>query len=68
MPIVDCKLTDCSKHGLDICVAIRIGIDGVGQVECYDPVEKSEIVHDYARAEVERRNGRITQSHRRVFK
>jgi len=47
MPTVDCKLTDCSKHGRDICIAKRIGIDGVGQVQCYDPVPRSNVVHDF---------------------
>ena len=45
MPTVDCKLTDCAKHGRDICIARRIGIDGVGQVQCYDPVPRSSVVH-----------------------
>jgi len=59
MPTVDCKLTDCAKHGRDICIARRIGIDGVGQVECYDPVPRSAVVHtDALRYDLERGNRR----------
>jgi len=45
MPTVDCKLTDCAHHGRDICIARRIGIDGCGQVQCYEPVPRSAFVH-----------------------
>lgn len=46
MPTVDCKLTDCRLHGREICIARHIGVDGVGQVECYDPVPRSPLVHE----------------------
>lgn len=60
MPTVDCKLTDCAKHGKDICIARRIGIDGCGQVECYDPVPKSALVHKNFYGEgFERRRGKL---------
>lgn len=45
MPIVECKLTDCSKHGTEVCNSSRVKIDSVGSVECYDPVLRSSIVH-----------------------
>ena len=60
MPTVDCKLTDCAKHGRDICIAKRIGIDGVGQVECYDPVPRSTVVHESVKA-ICRQHGRLTE-------
>ena len=46
MPTVDCKLIDCSKHNSELCMAMRVRIDGVGQVRCYDPVLRSNVVHE----------------------
>lgn len=37
MPTVDCDLTDCRKHGREICIDRRITIRQ-GRVQCYDPV------------------------------
>ncbi|MBP2664785.1 MAG: hypothetical protein H6Q71_2733 [Firmicutes bacterium] len=45
MTTVICKLTDCVYHGLEICTAKRARVDGVGQVECYEPIPHSSIVH-----------------------
>lgn len=45
MPTVKCKLNDCKNHGIENCTAKRVGVDGVGQVECYDPVPKSALIH-----------------------
>ncbi len=58
MPTVDCKLTDCRRHGIEICVAKRIGVDGVGQVECYDPVPRSALVHGPVDSRLEKRGGK----------
>lgn len=46
VPTVDCKLIDCAKHGRDICIARSIGVDGYGQVECYEPTPRSTLVHE----------------------
>ena len=46
MPTVDCKLIDCANHGREICIAKNIVVDGVGQCESYDPVPRSNIVHE----------------------
>ena len=62
VPTVDCKLTDCAKHGRDICIAKRIGIDGVGQVECYEPVQRSPLVHGFNKAtSCKKRSGKRKQ-------
>jgi len=45
MTTVDCKLTDCKYRGIETCVARRIAVDGCGQVECYEPVLRSAVVH-----------------------
>lgn len=45
MPTVECKLTDCRQHGREICISKRISIDGVGMVECYDPIPKTNFAH-----------------------
>lgn len=37
MPTVDCGLTDCKKHGIEICIAKRIQVDDAGHVLCYEP-------------------------------
>lgn len=68
MPTVDCKLIDCVHHGREICIARRIGIDGVGQVECYEPVARSSIVHGHPQAGTERRHGRLTQRKKKTFR
>jgi len=46
MPTVTCKLTDCKNHGMETCTAKRVGIDGVGQVECYETVQRSALIHE----------------------
>jgi len=46
MTTVDCKLTDCQYHGIETCTARRISVDCVGQVECYEPVKRSTVVHE----------------------
>jgi len=43
--IVNCKLTDCKYYEIEACTARRVAVDGVGQVECYDPVPKSPLIH-----------------------
>jgi len=43
---VICKLTDCKHHGIETCTARRVAIDGFGQVECYEPVIRSILVHE----------------------
>jgi len=46
MANVRCKLTDCKYHGTEVCTAQRVYIDGVGQVECYEPIIRSTLVHE----------------------
>jgi len=46
MPTVTCKLIDCKHHGIETCTACRVGIDGVGQVECYEPIPRSALIHE----------------------
>lgn len=62
MPTVICKLTDCSRHGREICIAKRISIDGVGQVECYDPVPRSLLVHEPFKNDCRRRGKKWVQT------
>lgn len=45
MGTVDCKLTDCAYY-CDHCIARNIRIAGCGQVECYEPVSRSAVVHE----------------------
>lgn len=68
LPIVGFKLIDCAHHGRDICIARRIGIDGVGQVECYEPIARSSIIHGYPQAGIERCHGRLTQRKKKTFR
>ena len=44
MSTVKCKLTDCKHHGIENCTAKCVDIDGVGQVECYEPIPRSTLV------------------------
>jgi len=46
MSNIYCKLTDCKHSGIDNCTARRVAIDGVGQVECYEPIPRSTLVHE----------------------
>lgn len=68
MPTVDCKLIDCSKHGRTICISReRITIDGVGQVQCYDPVPRSNVVHDPVQPG-HKKHGRWTENRNKGFR
>ncbi|MDT8901155.1 hypothetical protein [Anaeroselena agilis] len=68
MPTVECKLTDCRRHGREICIAKRISIDGCGLVECYDPVPRSSIVHGPFLNDCRRRHGKWQQNRGNVLK
>ena len=57
MPTVDCSLTDCRKHGIEICIAKRVSWKG-GECSEYEPkVNKSISKQPFASNCVKRGGG-----------
>ncbi|MBP2654992.1 MAG: hypothetical protein H6Q73_2561 [Firmicutes bacterium] len=68
MPIVDCRLTDCKYRGIEICTARHVSIDGYGQVECYEPVPRSAVVHEPVDSRCYKQGGKWKASRVKIIK
>ena len=68
MIIVDCKLTDCKHCGIKACMARRVAIDGYGQVECYEPVPRSDVVHVLVNPQCSKTGGKYKFNRVKILK
>jgi len=68
MPTVDCHLIDCKYHGIEICIARRIAVDGCGQVACYEPVPRSTVVHEPVNPQCSKTGGKYKSNRVKIIK
>jgi len=55
MPTVDCSLTDCRKHGVEICIAKHVSWKG-GECSEYDPKGSKNVLAPPFKANCEKSN------------
>ena len=65
---VKCKLTDCKHRGIETCSSRRISVDGVGQVECYEPVVMSAVVHEPVNPRCSKSGGKYKSNRVKILK
>jgi len=68
IPIVDCKLIDCKYRGMETCIARRVAVDCVGQVECYEPVKRSTVVHEPVNPQCSKTGGKYKFNRVKILK
>lgn len=61
MPTVDCSLTDCRKHGIEICIAKRVKWKN-GECSEYDPRGNKNILNPPFRSNCTKRAGSYKSS------